>query len=187
MANIGHQLLNVPIGDLVFDLAKAIAESQYKLDKASIEVAKLMSEDEIELPAIGKNEEKLTTTLLGAGFQPTFYQFTETIIEVKIAITTKKTREFKASVTTTTNTKASYMFASVSVATSVNAAYSNKYSYSVDGSSYIRTKLMPKPPNAFLQEYLDVSIGIRQVDLKKKLAKKHKELEDKETKKSNES
>jgi hypothetical protein len=41
----------------------------------------------------------------------------------------------------------------VSATTSqVNASYANKYSYSVEGSSLLRTKLVPVPPPAVLEE-----------------------------------
>jgi hypothetical protein len=34
----------------------------------------------------------------------------------------------------------------------VNASYSQKYSYSAEGSSLLRTKLVPIPPPAILEE-----------------------------------
>jgi hypothetical protein len=37
-------------------------------------------------------------------------------------------------------------------AASVNATYSNKYSYTAEGSSLLRTKLTPVPPPAILEE-----------------------------------
>lgn len=36
--------------------------------------------------------------------------------------------------------------------TQVDASYSNKYSYSVDGASLLRTKLSPVPPPAILED-----------------------------------
>ncbi|WP_424404904.1 hypothetical protein [Pasteurella sp. PK-2025] len=144
--NIGQELLNVPFGDMVVQLASAIAEGQYKMDLVSVEIAKKMGQEEITLPKIsGSGDVKVT--LLGAGFQPTFYQFTDSIIEVKIAITMVSSKE--ASIAA----KAKVGWACFSA--SVNASYSSKYSYSVEGSSLLRTKITPLPPNEFLRSYLE--------------------------------
>ena len=39
---IGQELLNVPMGDMIRQMAFAIAEGQTKLDEASIQVAEMM-------------------------------------------------------------------------------------------------------------------------------------------------
>ncbi|HLQ83855.1 MAG TPA: hypothetical protein VK121_08470 [Pseudogracilibacillus sp.] len=154
MANVGQELLNVPFGDMVLKLATAIAEGQYKLDQTSCEIAKFMGDVKaapVSLPdlTVGEGEgSTIETSLIGAGFQPTFYQFTDTIIEVKMAITMNKSTEKSASVS------AKGGFACFSA--SVNASYSSKYSYSVEGSSLLRTKITPVPPNNFMQRILDM-------------------------------
>jgi hypothetical protein len=100
--------------------------------------------------------------MLELGFAPTFYQFVDTIIEVKISI--RYSQEGSRTVETQTNNKQSSFginrvgFArgvrvGRSVTTSqVNASYSQKYSYSAEGSSLLRTKLVPIPPPAILEE-----------------------------------
>ena len=113
--------------------------------------------------------------MMELGFTPTFYQFIDTIIEVKIAI--KITRDeslsikagFSTTSTTTSNqqrveeqkrrrflrTKRSVtgtVDRTTAVTASVNAEYSSKYSYSAEGSSLLRTKLVPVPPPAVLEE-----------------------------------
>lgn len=99
-------------------------------------------------------------SMMQLGFQPTFYQFVDTIIEVKISI--KYTAEGESSISTTRNNRSSSasigfglakLKAGTSVQTSqVNASYSQKYSYSAEGSSLIRTKLVPVPPSSILEE-----------------------------------
>lgn len=99
-------------------------------------------------------------SMMELGFTPTFYQFVDTIIEVKISI--KYTAEGESSVSTTRNYKSSsaslgFGFAKVKAGTNVqtsqvNASYSQKYSYSAEGSSLLRTKLVPVPPPAVLEE-----------------------------------
>lgn len=154
MASIGQELLNVPFGDMVMQLANAIAEGQFKMDMTSCKIAKLMGDVDtcgIEIPNFG---DSLTGTekvsLIGAGFQPTFYQFTDTIIEVKISITMSMSMEVSAS--------ASYKC----LCASVNASFSAKYSYTAEGSSLIRTKITPVPPNAFMQKLLDLKAQLEQ-------------------------
>src|SRR4051794_32600473 len=41
--NMGQELLNVPMGEMIRSMALAIAEAQWKLDKSSMTVAELMS------------------------------------------------------------------------------------------------------------------------------------------------
>lgn len=156
--NVGQELLNVPFPEMVVKLASGIAEGQYKLDLVSCEIAKLMGKNKIELPALdNQTDSVMQTTLLGAGFQPTFYQFTDTIIEVKMAISMSKSSETSASV----SAKGGFGCFSASV----NASYSSKYSYSVEGSSLIRTKITPVPPNAFLEKYLELKCKLMQADV----------------------
>jgi len=153
-SSVGTELLNVPFPEMVLKLATAIAEGQYNLDRVSCEIAKLMGDQAkvpISLPnynADGTVGIPLVTSMIGAGFQPTFYQFTDTIIEVKMAITMTKSTE--ASVSSEVSVK---LWSILSA--SVNASYASKYSYKVEGSSLLRTKITPVPPNAFLSNYLE--------------------------------
>jgi hypothetical protein len=81
-------------------------------------------------------------TLLQAGLFPTFYQFTESIIEVKMSISSKTTSstEFEAGASLGIN------YGPVSFAAHANFKTSQTYSYSVEGSSLLRTTLKPVPP-----------------------------------------
>lgn len=162
--SVGQDLLDVPFPEMVLKLASAIAEGQYKLDTVSCKIAKLMGDvnkSPVYLPNLladdedDEDEEKvIKTSLIGAGFQPTFYQFTDTVIEVKMAITMKKSTEASVSVS------ASGGFFCCSA--SVNASYSSKYSYSAEGSSLLRTKITPVPPNTFMQKVLDMKAQMMQ-------------------------
>lgn len=156
MASVGQELLNVPFPEMVVQLAGAIAEGQYKLDLISCDIAKMMAKEKVVLPKLSADDADgvFETSMLGAGFQPTFYQFTDTIIEVKMAITMSKTRETKI------DTKAKAGFGCFSA--SVNGSYSSKYSYSVEGSSLLRTKITPVPPNTFIEKYVELKAKLMQ-------------------------
>ena len=99
-------------------------------------------------------------TLMQAGLLPTFYQFTESLIEVKISIShrTSSSREFEAGAEFEISTEAEahgslFGFggsASVSTtfASHVNYKSSSTYDFSAEGSSLLRTTLKPVPPPA---------------------------------------
>lgn len=190
--SIGQELLNVPFPEMVFKLANAIAQGQRQLDKASLETARALAKAkvkvipelyeiitpdpfDVDLPdppggsitVTGANvktgaAKQVDYTLLQAGLMPTFYQFTESIIEVKISISQRaevsSELEMGASYESTVETEASasadlFLFsASGSVKTSstfashVNYKSSATYSYSAEGSSLLRTTLKPVPP-----------------------------------------
>ena len=190
--SIGQQLLNVPMGDMIRQMAFAIADAQLELDESSIRVAELMSGQRMLRDPDGNmldkdgnptdspeyvdtrvffGHEKVEgvdtpqkVSMMELGFTPTFYQFIDTIIEVKIAI--RISRESERSVVNKGETKTVQSEAyrrttlhgskvgarSVVTTTPVDASYSSKYSYSAEGSSFLRTKLVPVPPPPVLED-----------------------------------
>jgi hypothetical protein len=237
--NVGQELLNVPMGDMIRSMALAIAQAQWELDKSSMTMTELMSgqrllrdldtgklldeqgnptgkttapriidsrvyfgyayvqleldtknqlngKDPSEeqkaaiLDATGKTWDKLIdedrkklkdglrvpqkVSMMELGFVPNFYQFVETIIEVRIDIhihgSTDDTRSSAASTQAQQDTYANPGYwwwynqgsRTTTVSTSqVNASYSSKYSYDVSGSSMLRTRLVPVPPPPVLE------------------------------------
>jgi hypothetical protein len=99
-------------------------------------------------------------SMLECGFTPTFYQFVDTIIEVKISI--KYTQEGSYNTNTTVGNQSTarrigFGFGKIKTGKTVqiaqvNAAYSQKYSYSAEGSSLLRTKLVPIPAPSILEQ-----------------------------------
>lgn len=148
--NIGKELLNVPFPEMVKNLGVGIAEAQYALDRVSIRIAQMMSghkldangemvEDKTALIVLRDGEPGVS--LLALGFTPTFYQFVESYISLKIDMKFQEEKEvgLKAQI----SGRASSGFASV--AASVNASYSQKYQFEASGSSELRTKLVTVP------------------------------------------
>ncbi len=240
---IGHELLNVPMGDMIRQMATAIADGQMQLDASSIEVAEMMGGlkavyddegnmsfddsrvffgydlmtvaqanayvatekalqtwDTSPLEKIVASEKKRASdekddlvrvptrmSMLELGFTPTFYQFVDTIIEVKIAI--KITRSYESTRTTTNATQRKSnqsqgggiigaIFggrkadASQVSTSQVDATYSSKYSYSAEGSSLLRTKLVPLPPPPILEERIRRQLD-EDVERRRKLLDAH--------------
>jgi hypothetical protein len=189
--SIGRELLNVPMGDMIRQMAFAIADAQFQLDDSSMRVAEMMSGARALRDAEGhfvnadgtpatepvfvdtrvyfgseyndktKKYEPSKLSMMELGFTPTFYQFIDTLIEVKIAIKitseTSRERKVKGDVKTiSTSLRRDGLFSlsyGCSVTTTpVDATYSAKYSYSAEGSSLLRTKLVPVPPPAILED-----------------------------------
>jgi hypothetical protein len=183
--NIGQDLLNVPMGDMISQMALAIADAQLALDESGVRQAELMSGRVVLRDETGKfidetgspsstphfydslvffgyrrSSDGQTTpervSMMELGFTPTFYQFVDTLIEVKIAIkmteetsTTRVQKGYQRSATFSATGRG--VFYSTSV-TPVDATYASKYNYSAEGSSLLRTKLAPVPPPSVLLE-----------------------------------
>jgi hypothetical protein len=187
MVSVGQELLNVPFGDMIKEMALAIAEGQMALDMNSVQVAQTLAETELDVGSVVLYIEEtvdadgnVTATdvvtndapmsLLTYGLEPRFYEFTESIIEVKMAISMKKESSAeikygsKFSLSSTTKIKGSYssgglsslLFGKVKVeaentttvaySSTFDAKYNSKYSFSESGTSLLRTTLKPVPP-----------------------------------------
>ncbi len=164
LPSIGRELLNVPMGDMIQQMAMAIADAQVALDTSSMEVADFMSRARVEfgverddkfepkIDADGKVIKK-KFSMLELGFAPTFYQFVDTIIEVRIAIKVTLDVESKEDYKTKSTTMGFKKKKGFTVNTQqVDGTYTGKYGYSVEGSSLLRTKLVPIPPPAILEQ-----------------------------------
>ena len=169
---VGQDLLNVPFPKMIYDMAMAIAKGQLALDKSSVSTLKILANTKFDyIPEItetltprpfsppSKPDVTVTgvdihtdispsakLTLLQAGIVPTFYQFTESIIEVKMSISSKTETSSSLDVGVEVTASADFLFGSASVSSHVNYSTASKYSYSVDGSSLLRTTLKPAPP-----------------------------------------
>lgn len=171
MPDVGQELLNVPFPKMIFDMAMAIAKGQMALDKASVQTLMVLAKTEFDwIPEITEVlssrsftpkgtsvavtgvtptttvSDPIKLTLLQAGITPTFYQFTESIIEVKMSISSKTEESSSLEVGVDVSATANFLFGSATVSSHVNYSSANKYSYSVDGSSLLRTTLKPVPP-----------------------------------------
>jgi hypothetical protein len=86
-------------------------------------------------------------TLLQAGVNPTFYQFTNSTIVVKMSVTSTTESSDSLGVTVDSQSQSrDFFFSSGTVTSHVNASFSNKFSYSVEGSSSLSTTLACVPP-----------------------------------------
>lgn len=153
--SIGQDLLNAPFPQMVEKLGTAIAQAQYNLDQVSIRIAQQMAgfklnnagelvADDSSLIRLREGDDRVS--LLSLGFTPTFYQFVETHMEFKMAISMKTSTEFSVG--------ASVGVTAYFVTASVNASYSQKYQYEASGSSAMRTKIVTVPSPAMFEQRL---------------------------------
>jgi len=164
MPQIGQELLNVPFPEMVKNMGVSVAEAQFELDMVSMRLAQLMAG---YVESYDENGNIVTETkqvkfggqdysLLELGFTPTFYQFVDTIIEVKVSITIASERSYQRKSTSIRGSAAGGFFlgfgGGAMRASSVSATYASKYQYSAEGSSLLRTKLVPVPAPAILEE-----------------------------------
>ncbi len=126
-------------------------------------------------------------SMMELGFAPNFYQFVETVIEIKIVVNmveeqteskgeTPRTQiDASSSDTSYSRSSAQYNWwrgysysgthyrkrtSQVSMTKSVDPAMTSKYNYSIEGSSSVRTRLVPIPPPAVLEERVRALIDL---------------------------
>ena len=177
--SVSTEMTNTPFPEMVRLLGTGIAEAQYELDLVSLKIARMMagylpdpepepgepaatlptSPDRTMLVKLGDGNEY---SLLELGFVPTFYQFVDTLIELKLSISVSRESNYS---TTSFNAnsqvkgKVGFFSASASMSVSaVSASFSSKYQYSSEGSSLMRTKLVPVPAPAILEERIRAMI-----------------------------
>jgi hypothetical protein len=164
---LAQQLAEIPFGELLTSLGRGVAEAQLALDKVSTMVALSLS-GKYQVVTNGAGESSLVPadtrvrfgdeelSLLELGFTPTFYQFVDTILEIKVSVS--MTREESTSSSSSTTTTATQRWTEGGFlgiggtqqtrtnTTTVSSQYAAKYQYSAEGASIMRTKLVPVPP-----------------------------------------
>ena len=147
-AKVFRMIGNSPLPTLINSLGTAVAEAQYNMDLFVAKAIKTLADKDtygVELP--GYSEKK---SLLELGFIPSFYHFSEINLNVKLALSSMESEAFDVSVGATVGKPMVF-------GVSLNASYSNKYSFSANASSEVNTKIVSIPPptilNEILQEY----------------------------------
>ncbi|MGB2924480.1 MAG: hypothetical protein WBB82_04210 [Limnothrix sp.] len=154
MVSVGQELLDVPLPDMVAKLAMGIANGQAALDANSVRTATILAETEIPvvlgvtqvIAADGSvsytQSDPVDISLLQIGLLPTFYQFSEASIEVKMDIKTTTSRETNVKVTA----EAKVGFSMWSASIKAEVSHNRKFGKEVNGTSRLFTKMVPVPP-----------------------------------------
>lgn len=169
IGQIGSELAEVPVGDLLRSVAQGIADGQAALDLAAVQTLIVLSQTMVDLiPEITEvispeqlqvqtdegtievtgarvtatPSDSVQLSALQAGLTPSFYQFAEATIQVKLSVQLREVREYQSPVLGPPVLRA--------FATSINPRTQNTYSYSADASSSVTALLKPVPPPARL-------------------------------------
>jgi hypothetical protein len=170
---IGQELLSVPFPEMVRNLGVGVAEAQFQLDLVSLKIARMMAgyevesnEEDAQASLSDDDERKYLVkfsdgkeySLLELGFTPTFYQFVDTVIELKMSISMSRSVETSQKSSRVSAAGGAFLFAAAATVSSVSASFASKYQYSAEGSSVMRTKLVPIPPPAILEQRIRAMI-----------------------------
>lgn len=134
-ASVTRSLLSAPLPQIIEKLGVAIAQAQMALDRNSVEIAKTMSETEVQIGDESYN-------LLSLGFVPSFYAFTEATVEAKLSFQISESTETSLNV----GVQVGVQYGVFMAAASVDVGYARKFSVSAEGMSSIAARLVSLPP-----------------------------------------
>ena len=154
--SVGQELLDVPLGKMVASLAMSVAEGQKALDENSMETTLALADATVDyIPQITINttdsgvliEDPVPVTIpLIAFIRPTWYQFSETTIEVSMDIKTKVENSTKVKI----GAKAKVGFGPFSASIKIDVEHNRKFGKEVHGTSKMVVKMVPGPPPPLL-------------------------------------
>jgi len=155
--SVGQELLDVPLPQMVSDLAMGIAEAQRALDNNSLETTIALADETFTyipkvIGTVNEADEtanvtpiKIPDMPLLAFMKPTWYQFSEAKIEVSMDIKTSLSKSTKVGV--------SAGFKAFSVSVKVDVEHNRKFGKEVHGTSKLSVTLQPVPaPPSMLPE-----------------------------------
>lgn len=166
-AQVVQQLGEIPFGDLLAAMGRGLAEAQLALDRLSSLVAltltghyQLAHTPEGAWTVVPQDSRIAvggeSLSLLELGFSPTFYQFVDTLLEIKVSISMTLEQSSREEVTSTARTERSWTeggFLGIGGTrrtqmntTTVSSQLAARFQYSAEGASLVRTKLAPLPP-----------------------------------------
>src|SRR6476659_2479450 len=165
IGQIGSELAEVPIGDLLRSVAQGIADGQAALDLTAVktlivlsqttvdlipEITEVISPEKLQVETDGDTIEvtgaRVTATpsdavqlsALQAGLTPSFYQFAEATIQLKLSVQAGEVRETQSPTLEPPILRA--------FAANVSMRTQNTYSYTAEASSSVTALLKPVPP-----------------------------------------
>jgi len=166
ITDVGAELAEVPFGDLIANVAQGIAEGQRALDltavqtllelsKATVdlipEVTEVITPERIDvnvsgqapIPVTGARvtasaSEPVQMSALQAGIVPSFYQFAEATIQLKMSL---QMREVEKEEIQGQKSRGLHLFGS-----HVNFRTQNTFTYTAEGSSSVTAVIRPVPP-----------------------------------------
>ena len=90
---VAGAIASMGIDELIFNMAKGIADGQARLDQTCMDLAVQMGDAQIEFGKIQGTDEPDLISLVELGFTPNFYQFVDTILEINVSVTSQYEEE----------------------------------------------------------------------------------------------
>lgn len=87
--NVAGAITSMGIGEMISKLAIGIAEGQMELDTACMQIAQFLGEAQVAFGKRAGTDEPDLISLIELGFTPNFYQFVDTILEVRVAVSSQ--------------------------------------------------------------------------------------------------
>lgn len=168
---LAEQLSEIPFGELLLSMGRGVAEAQFALDHMSSLVALTLSgKYQLVRTATGDwgvvaGDSRVSfageaLSLLELGFTPTFYQFVDTLLEIKVSISMsldQSMTEERSDTVTDTHSWNEGGFLGIggtqrtqTNTTTVSSQFAARFQYSTEGASVVRTRLVPVPPPSAL-------------------------------------
>ena len=166
VTQIGNELAEIPFGEILRSVAQGIADGQRALDLTSLQTLITLSQTPVDIipevtevitpspftvnvsgqPSVQVTGARVQASAaapvkmnaLQAGITPTFYQFTEATIELKVSMQLRNVEE-----TDDQGKKSSFIRA---YGSHVNFRSQNTFSFSADAASTVTAILRPVPP-----------------------------------------
>jgi DNA uptake protein ComE-like DNA-binding protein len=191
----GHDVLHAPLGEIIRSVALAIADAQVALDEASTRTAEVMGgrvllrdpddgslideageptdvptvvSSEVvfgsELDADGRRIPRLVS-MMELGFVPTFYQFVDTTIEMKLSVRLTGRTDSRTHHSGRSASMSSWSGGVAVHASTVDAGFAASYGYSSELATTVSTKLVPIPPPAALDAQMAQLLAERETEV----------------------
>jgi hypothetical protein len=166
ITNVGAEVSEVPFGEFLRQVAQGIADGQRALDLTSVqtlntlattpvqiipEITEVVSGEDIEIEVSGQApvhvtgarvtgtpSDPVTMSALQAGILPTFYQFSNATILLKMSVQLRQVEEQDENGTTGQ--------AILAFSSHVNFRTQNTFTYNAEASSSVTAVLVPVPP-----------------------------------------
>lgn len=152
--------LSAPLGDLIAEVGRSVAEAQMAMDAATIENVRTL--------AVASGPDDPNLLLRQIGYQPTWYQIPEVTAEITIALTLTGSGSGAGSGSASQSPKPRARM----VATPVDASYASRYNFELKAASSLRFRIVPVPPSpgAERMRVVPTLVGLSFADARSRLA-----------------
>src|SRR5262245_29243227 len=86
---IAGAMTSMRLDEMISNLAIGIARGQMALDQACMETAQFMSTAQVSFGKIPGSNAPDQVSLIELGFTPNFYQFVDTVLEMRVSVSTR--------------------------------------------------------------------------------------------------